>query len=435
MGYLSPQGGLCAVNTVINNIVTGVNITLQKATALLYGRVLDTSGNPVANLDLYSGDGLPVIFESRGTTDTNGYYYLGATSTNGNYWRPQADVPSAPALAYYDLSALGGANFSPGMASDEDFTAFLAPYTIYGTLSNANSQPIVGVRLVCSGFFNNQFWETAAVTDNNGNYVIHAADHNVWHLDVDCSLWTDNLASQGYNCVNGRVIYPYSQNVMANFEVPGSGYEEINGRIIDSNNIPVTGGVTVYAQNQANEISSQTTTDTNGFFEFIVPDNSSWNLSVDCAQLANLGYNCASLQVATVGTSLPYFNDFTVQPSTPPFFSGFAPLANNWNYLGAIGGDQYAFGYYSTLYFPYTYHLDLGWEYFIDARNGAHGAYFFDYADGVFFYTEPGIFPYIYDFNLNAWMYCAPQDGTTDRYQSGPRWFYNLSTSAWVNHL
>jgi uncharacterized repeat protein (TIGR03803 family) len=120
-------------------------------------------------------------------------------------------------------------------------------------------------------------------------------------------------------------------------------------------------------------------------------------------------------------------------PSTPPFFTGYVPLANSWNYLGTIGGNQYAFGYYSTLYFPYIYHNDLGWEYYIDAGNANHGAYFYDFASGVFLYTEPGIFPYMYDFNQNAWIFCAPQNGQIDRYQSGPRWFLNLSTQVWSN--
>jgi hypothetical protein len=93
------------------------------------------------------------------------------------------------------------------------------------------------------------------------------------------------------------------------------------------------------------------------------------------------------------------------------------------------------FGYYNLNNFPYIYHMDMGWEYFVDANNATHGGYFYDFADGVFFYTEPGMFPYLYDFSANTWMYYAPQSGTPDRYTSNPRWFYNLSTQSWSNHL
>jgi uncharacterized repeat protein (TIGR03803 family) len=121
--------------------------------------------------------------------------------------------------------------------------------------------------------------------------------------------------------------------------------------------------------------------------------------------------------------------------TTPPFFTGQYYFGDNWYYLGPQGGNQYGFGYYMGYYFPIIWHLDLGWEYYVDAGNANHGAYFYDFADNVFFYTEPGLFPNLYDFKLNAWLYCAPQTGQTDRYQSNPRYFYNYSTGQWITAL
>jgi hypothetical protein len=124
----------------------------------------------------------------------------------------------------------------------------------------------------------------------------------------------------------------------------------------------------------------------------------------------------------------PLFDD-----SPAPFFAGEASLGSNWYYLDTSPNN--IFGYYNMAYFPYVYHLDMGWEYYIDSGNSNHGAYFYDFSDGAFFYTEPGMFPFIYDFSVNAWMYYLPQSGSTDRYTSNPRWFYNYSTQTWGNHL
>ncbi|HZV35965.1 MAG TPA: hypothetical protein VFB72_15425, partial [Verrucomicrobiae bacterium] len=122
---------------------------------------------------------------------------------------------------------------------------------------------------------------------------------------------------------------------------------------------------------------------------------------------------------------------YSVAPA--PFFTGEKALGNNWYYLSS--GPNNIFGYFSLIDFPYVYHQDLGWEYFIAAGDAQHGGYFYDFTDEAFFYTEPAIFPYIYDFKANAWMYYLPLSGSPGRFTSNPRWFYNYSTQSWVKHL
>jgi subtilase family serine protease len=116
-----------------------------------------------------------------------------------------------------------------------------------------------------------------------------------------------------------------------------------------------------------------------------------------------------------------------------PFFTDAALLGSGWYFLSEA--TNHLFGYYNMNNFPYIFHQDMGWEFFIDAGNAAHGAYFYDFTDNVFFYSEPNLFPYLYDFNLNTWMYYDPLEGTTDHYTSSPRWFYNLTTQTWGNDL
>jgi hypothetical protein len=158
----------------------------------------------------------------------------------------------------------------------------------------------------------------------------------------------------------------------------------------------------------------------------------SWQLSqIRFANPAGLSAGTYTATILTNGEVVPG-NTPVFDGSAAPFFTGEASLGSQWYYLASSNGF---FGYYSLQYFPYVYHLDMGFEYYIDAGNPNHGAYFYDFSDGAFCYTEPGTFPFIYDFNLNAWLYYSPLSGSPGRYTSKPRWFYNFSTQAWINHL
>ena len=53
------------------------------------------------------------------------------------------------------------------------------------------------------------------------------------------------------------------------------------------------------------------------------------------------------------------------------------------------------FGYYSYAYFPYLYHFDIGFVYFDAADDAASGAYLYDFQSGSWWYTAPGLFPYL----------------------------------------
>ena len=121
---------------------------------------------------------------------------------------------------------------------------------------------------------------------------------------------------------------------------------------------------------------------------------------------------------------------FQARAPTPPFFNGQVGLGGGWYWLQFPASGN-CFGYYNMLNFPWVYHQDMGWEYFVDANNGG-GAYIYDSASGHWWYTSPTFaFPYLYDFSLQAVLYYLPTDSC--RYSSNPRWFYNLQTHQWIN--
>jgi len=115
-----------------------------------------------------------------------------------------------------------------------------------------------------------------------------------------------------------------------------------------------------------------------------------------------------------------------VAPAHPAFFSGEISVSSDgWTYLQF--GNGTLFGYYTNGSFPWIYHQDLGWEYFLSPGSGAE-AYFYDAASQHIWYTNPTIFPYLYDFNLKAWLYYFIDTAEPGHYSANPRYFANMTT-------
>ncbi len=110
------------------------------------------------------------------------------------------------------------------------------------------------------------------------------------------------------------------------------------------------------------------------------------------------------------------------------FFSGAASLGSENEYLAFSDGNP--FGYYNAAYAPYLYHYDAGFSYFLDAGDSVGGAYLYDFTSGAFWYTSPTLWPYVYDFGLNSYLYYYPNTSDKTRYTTNPRYFYNFGTGA-----
>jgi len=129
------------------------------------------------------------------------------------------------------------------------------------------------------------------------------------------------------------------------------------------------------------------------------------------------------VQIETVSSDVAATSQAINLFGHPAFFNGEIPLAGGWYYLQFPNGTP--LGYYFYLSDPhYIYHIDLGYEYLIDANDAYHGIYFYDFASGAFCYTAPIFFPYFYDFSLDAVLYYLP--GTHN-----PRWFFNVTDGYW----
>jgi hypothetical protein len=110
------------------------------------------------------------------------------------------------------------------------------------------------------------------------------------------------------------------------------------------------------------------------------------------------------------------------------FFAGEACLGPDsngvlWYSLRFPNGNL--FGFYNYANYPWMYHEDLGFEYYID--DGQGGAYFWDSASTHWFYTNRTSFPSLYDFTLNTWLWYQPDATNPNRYTSNPRYFYDFA--------
>jgi hypothetical protein len=110
--------------------------------------------------------------------------------------------------------------------------------------------------------------------------------------------------------------------------------------------------------------------------------------------------------------------------SHPAFFAGEVYLSGIVYYLQFPNTNL--FGYYEYLSSSILYHFDMGYEAFIPSTGGQ--IYFYDFASGHWWYTSPGLFPSLYDFTLNTWIYYFPSTTVTGHYTTSPRYFSNLVT-------
>jgi len=99
------------------------------------------------------------------------------------------------------------------------------------------------------------------------------------------------------------------------------------------------------------------------------------------------------------------------------FFRGQAYQGKDVFYLRMPNGNE--FGFYSYVPYPTIYHYGLGFLHVWNAGDG--GVYFYDYTSGHFWYTSRAIYPNIYDYTRQAFLYYYPNaEGAT-------RYFYDFA--------
>jgi hypothetical protein len=372
-GYLKLQN-----DPTVSAGATGITLTEVKATALFYGSVKDSQGNPMKGIDLYANDSNNQ-YELDAYTDQNGNYcaaVLGGLSNNP--WNFQVSQDGGPANYIFSLppfSGNNGINLTDGQAVQCNFVGLAATNHISGYLTNAvTGLGIANVGMPAWATVNGLQFMAYGRTDASGYYSEIVAN-GVWNMNVNCGDCSDCLGGQ-YLCPNSQTITIANNSTNINFAalLPTS---QINGYVKNLSNMPIP-NVSVYAYMPTNSggPGPGATTDVNGYYSFYVA-NGSWHVGVNCCgnnALNPLGYLCVGEQPTTVVNSTNTVN-FSIA-SAPYQITGHLrdgsgnPIAN----VGVNGGGS-SFNACATTATDgsYTLHVSSG-DWWVSFDCGALGS-------------------------------------------------------------
>ena len=227
LGYLTPQNNI-STNTV-GGSVSGITNALSKATAIFYGSVRDSLGNPLAGIDVYASDNNNQ-YQSDGYSDANGNYVTAAST--GNWW---AGIGSKGSLANYIFSQGTGTTLTNGQAQLQNFTALLATNHISGNVQ-FNGSPVSGVQVYASATINAVDYQSQGDTDSSGNYTLNVANGN-WTVNLYTCCGNDSLdnilGSGNYQSPNNQNAAINNNNATNNFII-----EACSGVQIFTTNLP-----------------------------------------------------------------------------------------------------------------------------------------------------------------------------------------------------
>jgi hypothetical protein len=279
-GYLRPQ------DTNANAGTSGLTLAASKGTALFYGSVLDTLGNPIQGVEVGASDNNN-LYEGDAYTDANGNYVTVALGglTNDSWWVGINQSASNYVFSQPAIEQNGNASINAGEALQANFTGVPAPYTISGTLTGATGSPFAGIGVYANATINGVNYNLNSVdTDNNGDYSLNVSS-GTWNLGVNTGGGGDSLPA-GYFVSAPTVVV--SNTSVANINITAlMGTHTISGSLTDNHGNPIA-GVDVYAYVSGQNYNLNATTDTNGNYSLTVI-NGTWTVGVN--QCTDCGYS------------------------------------------------------------------------------------------------------------------------------------------------
>ncbi|HZV36526.1 MAG TPA: hypothetical protein VFB72_18255 [Verrucomicrobiae bacterium] len=316
-----------------------------------------------------------------GTLTNSGYYLL---------------LPANSSLTY-DLIGSGSISNSTGTYAYSATNAF-------GTIAFSDSDLGSGTNSLT--FFTDSSGDSSVVAGTNTQFGT---------FEFAAGQAPASIANHSYyiNIANGTPPFASSGTVIFSVAPSGTNY----------NVFPTSGGISSSSGTITNSAVTNTSTAV-----FCLADSSSGN-STEYFSFKNAS-NGIYLVAEDSGGGYQT-GSFTVSNLMPTlFFQGQVDLSPDWDWLKFPDGTN--FGYYTVMDFgfPLFYHLDMGFEWYFDANNNAHGAYLYDFSSQTFFYTDPQTFPFLYDFTLNTWLYWFPDTNNPGRYTSKPRVFWDFATGS-----
>lgn len=292
--------------------VTGFNVDLPQATALIYGSLKTPANVPLPFADIEgSTDGSP-RYRSKTITDANGNYTLNAINGTWNY-NPSASTPGY--IFQQQTVTVSGSNVL------QNLTAYPVTTHLTGTVKDRNGTPIgnlsIGANTPNPANPNGQNLTANATTDANGNFDLGvfggtAASPLAWNLYLQQTNGSGPPAyisgNPTYNVVDGVnqtgiifTVYPVTAQII--------------GSVKDADNLPIT-GVQVFgnATVGGTEYSSSATTNSSGNYSLPVFADT-WSVGVSSDGLQAQGYLSPANQSAVVSTGNVTLNFVALRPT------------------------------------------------------------------------------------------------------------------------
>ena len=333
-GYLRPQNKPRIDATTGN--VTGVSIQLTRETALIYGYLRNDTNAPLPGISLSCNDNSNQ-YQAKATTDTNGYYLVGAIDGT---WYVGPDNNN-PALAGYLVQGTN-VTVSGGQAVQVNFKALRATAHLQGRITDTSGSPVSDLTIL-------------AFSQNGGSSSATTAPDGLFDLGVFGGNWTVQLESSGaaqrsligptltFNVTDG-VNLSNINFVVRNVTAQINGFVR-NSQAVGLANVLMHASATIAGTNYNVNVQ----TDAGGNYQLGVI-NGTWLVGVDCFDLTNLGYGCPNEQTVVVNGANQTAN-FTAPAPAPAELSSPVLVSNNqfqFLYKG-VAGQDYVFQYSATL--------------------------------------------------------------------------------------
>ena len=279
--------------------LTGANVALKRATALIYGSVEDNFSNSIGGINLSANvDG--GSFDSVGLSDVDGSYAL-ATDAGGGFVNVQ-ELSSPPANGYLWSGDYVGIN--DGQAVNLDVIGHRPTAHFRGNMLDDLGLPLRQFSIFAN---NNSGGTSLSSTDTNGWFDLPVFGGN-WQLYADAGE-----AEQ-----RGVIFPPYSFQVTdgvdtTNTIVVRRATGQISGLVQDLTNGVISGlSITLAATVDSTSYNLSAYTDYNGTYASPV-FNGTWTVSLSPYDLLSRGYNPANPIPVTVPPTNGLAN-FTLVP-------------------------------------------------------------------------------------------------------------------------
>ena len=362
LGYLSLSGEADANADTTSTAATGANISLPKATALIYGTVKNSSNAPITDVQTKVGNQGNSYQTLGRSAPPAGTYSMGVLAGN---WSAGIEASSVPA-GYSSVGISADITISAGQAVQSDFVLNSVTAHLRGQIRDDTGAPIPNMTLVLQRepISHDGTGSSYPVTDANGEFDL-GVFAGVWDIALECV----EAQAKGFVNVadlNFTVTDWFDQNGLV-LVFPRSTFV-ITGTVKDNLNQPIA-GVELdadYTIGSTRYFPGCVATDANGNYTLKVL-HGDWRVSVRDAELNALGFNAVPPQIVTISSSNGVA-DFVASPSSSPSLVSSSP-ANNATDVGLNSVISFTFSEpmgsgYSINWGPYLdpSHFSFNWS-------------------------------------------------------------------------